>query len=78
MERNHDQEKMMKSWTEKGMDRKNGYESPGKSNKEWKGSWKATFETYQGEGKEEKAELEELLRKKLTLFSKKFRNYFHK
>ena len=65
MERNHDQ--MMKSWTEKGMDRKNGYESPGKSNKEWKGSWQATFEAYQGEGKEGKAELEELLRKKLTL-----------
>ena len=67
MEENHDQENMLKSWTKKGADRKNGYESPGKMDKEWKGSWQATFEAYQGEKKEKKAELEELLRKKLKI-----------
>ena len=67
MDEQHDRERMLKNWTSKGADRKNGWELPGKKDKEWKGSWEATFEAYEGEKRGKKAELEELLKKKLKI-----------
>ena len=53
---------MLENWTSKCADQKNGWESPGKNDKKWQGSWEATFEAY--EKRENKAELGELMKLK--------------